>query len=60
MLARRLDLLEKARAIARDVGGPNAAAVDQDGRFPVEALQALKDANTPEASNQTVSPRTSA
>ncbi len=34
--------LETVRRIAIDVAGPAAAAVDRDGRFPVETFDALK------------------
>lgn len=44
MLGRRTDLIEKARAIGASVAGPNAGAVDKDGRFPAESIAALKDA----------------
>lgn len=37
-------MLDAARRIARDVAGPHAAAVDADARFPIETLQALRDA----------------
>jgi len=34
--------IEAARRIARDVAGPAAVAVDRDGRFPRETMDALK------------------
>ena len=37
-------LLAEAQKIATDVAGPAAAAVDRDGRFPHESMQALRDA----------------
>jgi len=37
-------VLETARRIATDVAGPNAIAVDAASRFPVEAVDALKEA----------------
>jgi acyl-CoA dehydrogenase len=36
--------LESARRIANEVAAPNAAAVDADSRYPVEAMDALKQA----------------
>jgi acyl-CoA dehydrogenase len=36
--------LETARRIANEVAAPNAAAVDAESRFPVEAMEALKQA----------------
>ncbi len=36
------DLIESVRRIAREVAGPAAAAVDRDGRFPRETIEALK------------------
>ncbi len=45
--APRLDLdalLAKVHAIGREVIAPNADAVDRDGRFPEEAIAALKSA----------------
>lgn len=36
--------IEQVRHIAREIAGPAAAAVDRDGRFPIEAVMALKDA----------------
>ena len=35
--------LDAVRHIAEDVAGPNAGAVDRDARFPVEAIQALRE-----------------
>jgi acyl-CoA dehydrogenase len=35
--------LDAIRRIADDVAGPNAGAVDRDARFPVEAIQALRE-----------------
>jgi acyl-CoA dehydrogenase len=37
-----LDRIETVRQIAREVAGPAAVAVDREGRFPREAIQALK------------------
>ena len=36
-------LRDSVRAIARDVAAKNAAAVDQEGRFPIETIDALRD-----------------
>ncbi|MEK8034005.1 acyl-CoA dehydrogenase family protein [Ideonella sp. DXS29W] len=36
--------VDTARRIARDVAGPAAVAVDRDGRFPRETIEALKAA----------------
>ncbi len=36
------DLIETVRRIAREVAGPAAAAVDREGRFPRETIEALK------------------
>lgn len=36
--------LETVRDIAKLVAGPNADAVDRDARFPIETVQALRDA----------------
>jgi alkylation response protein AidB-like acyl-CoA dehydrogenase len=36
-----LELSERAAVLARDVMAPNAAAVDREGRFPADAVQAL-------------------
>ncbi|MEZ4368916.1 MAG: acyl-CoA dehydrogenase family protein [Kofleriaceae bacterium] len=36
--------LEATRKVATEAAGPNAAAVDRDARFPVEAIDALKRA----------------
>ena len=36
--------VETVRRVARDIAGPAAIAVDRDGRFPREALDALKAA----------------
>jgi acyl-CoA dehydrogenase len=38
------DLLETARRIGVDVAGPAAEAVDREGRFPREAVAALREA----------------
>jgi acyl-CoA dehydrogenase len=38
-----LDRIEAVRRIAREVAGPSAAEVDRDGRFPREAIDALKE-----------------
>jgi acyl-CoA dehydrogenase len=37
-------LIETVRTIAREVAGPNAADVDYKARFPVEAIDALREA----------------
>lgn len=37
-----LDRIEAARRIAREVAGPAAVSVDKEGRFPREAIDALK------------------
>jgi alkylation response protein AidB-like acyl-CoA dehydrogenase len=37
-------VLDRARQVARDVAAPSAAAVDRSGRWPSEAMGALKDA----------------
>jgi acyl-CoA dehydrogenase len=37
------DLVSIAAKIADDVAGPSAESVDTDGRFPIEAVQALQD-----------------
>ena len=34
--------VDTVRRISRDVAGPAAASVDRDGRFPHEAIDALK------------------
>ncbi len=38
------DLLDTVRRIGADVAGPAAAAVDREGRFPHEAVEALREA----------------
>jgi acyl-CoA dehydrogenase len=38
------DFLAAIRAIAEDVAGPHADAVDREARFPSESLQALREA----------------
>jgi acyl-CoA dehydrogenase len=42
--AQAQDRVETARVIARTVAGPAAESVDRDGRFPHEAIDALKHA----------------
>jgi acyl-CoA dehydrogenase len=37
-------LLDAVRQIARDVAAPNAASVDREARFPVESIDALREA----------------
>lgn len=39
-----LALLEKASGVASQVVGPAAAAVDAEGRFPKEGIEALRTA----------------
>ena len=40
-----LEFLDAIRRIADDVAAPNAEEVDREARFPVEAVEALREAN---------------
>lgn len=44
LAAPRPNLADTARRIAREVAAPNADAVDRDGRFPHEAVAAMRQA----------------
>ena len=43
-MSTRTDLLESARAIAREVAAPFAESVDREGRFPAETIAAAREA----------------
>src|SRR5215813_9102776 len=40
----QIALRDRARAFARDVAGPRAAAIDRDAQYPWDIVEALKDA----------------
>jgi len=39
------DIVERARRIGEDAAGPAAIDVDRDARFPIEAVDAMRDAD---------------
>ena len=39
------DIVERARRIGEDAAGPAAVDVDRDARFPIEAVDAMRDAD---------------